>query len=554
MRPASVAFGLGALLLLLSSPLLAQPAAQLRVPMERYSLLPYLEEDALFVQGSMLPDNWRLDISLGLKYVHQPWRIFVTPDEVQSPVEDMLQIRPGVSFNFRGYAQAAVVVPFSHQVAGTATNFPTIQNPEGLHLLDPEIFLRVPFMRKRVAGFGASAGAQVFIPAGEDKDFVGAGHFRAALHLGADFVLGSFALALNTGVLIQESREVLETQVGSEFFLRPAASYLFPVGGYGFGIMAEANLATALSSFFSERNGNAFQVVFSLVLRPRDAVDGGFYAIAGGGSRLQGGGYAVPISNMDARLGYGVVFQEGSGGEGPADVEARSQPSAKTAPQTVASAGTAAGTSGGTSGQETYESPEDTSRSSAPSGQRPRVQDLEGGEVPPPPVEVADSRSFASRGPTGVLDYIRVNFSTGLPGPTGDRSGSADLPGGVRQQVQDNRDKILAAARAPGARLVVIGFTDKCFEGPPFLAAAYNQDLGKRRAQAMVALLRDVLGADFNSLDVRVRSVGWRCANPRCQCATPDMPECASDRKVELAVQFADEEYRCPEGEYWLAR
>ncbi|NMB73499.1 MAG: hypothetical protein GYA21_00055 [Myxococcales bacterium] len=552
MRPASLAFGLGALLLL-SAQALAQPAAQLRVPMERYSLLPYLEEDALFVQGSMLPDNWRLDLSLGLKYVHQPWRIFVTPDEMQAPVEDMLQIRPGVSFNFRGYLQAAVVVPFSHQVAGQATNFPTLQNPEGMHLLDPEIFLRVPFFRKRIGGFGAGAGAQLFIPAGEDSDFVGAGRFRAALHLGADFVLGSFAAALNAGVLLQESKEVLETQVGSEFFLRPAVSYLFPVGGYGFGIMAEANLATALSSFFSERNGNAFQVVFSLLLRPRDAAEGGFYAIAGGGSRLQGGGYAVPIANMDARLGYGVVFKEG-GASASEDVEAKSQPAAKTAPQTVASAGAGTGTSAGASGQETYESPEDGKPAAAPEGKRPRVTDLDGGEVPPPPVEVADTRGIPARGPTGVLDYIRVSFGTGLPGPTGAGSGSAELPEGVRSQVQENRERILQAARAPGARLVVIGFTDKCFEGPPFLAAAYNQELGKRRAQAMVALLRDVLGADFNSLDVRVRSLGWRCANPRCQCGNPQMAECAADRKVEIAVQFSDEEYRCPEGDYWLAR
>lgn len=547
MRPASLAFGLGALLLV-SAQALAQPAAQLRVPMERYSLLPYLEEDALFVQGSMLPDNWRLDLSLGLKYVHQPWRIFVTPDEVQSPVEDMLQIRPGVSFNFRGYLQAAVVVPFSHQVAGRATNFPTLQNPEGMHLLDPEIFLRVPFFRKRISGFGAGAGAQVFIPAGEDSDFVGAGRFRAALHLGADFVLGSFAAALNTGVLLQESKEVLETQVGSEFFLRPAVSYLFPVGGYGFGIMAEANLATALSSFFSERNGNAFQVVFSLLLRPRDAGEGGFYAIAGGGSRLQGGGYAVPIANMDARLGYGVVFTEGGAAESE-DVEAKVTPSQKTAPPAVA-----ASTGGGTAGQETYESPEDGKPATSPAEKRPRVTDLDGGEVPPPPVEVADRRAYAARGPTGLLDYIHVNFATGLPGPTGGRSNSTELPEGVRHQVQENRERILQAARAPGARLVVIGFTDKCFEGPPFLAAAYNQELGKRRAQAMVALLRDVLGADFNSLDVRVRSLGWRCANPRCQCGNPQMAECAADRKVEIAVQFSDEEYRCPEGEYWLAR
>lgn len=548
MRPASLAFGLGALLLFVSSPLLAQPAAQLRVPMERYSLLPYLEDDALFVQGSMLPDNWRLDLSLGLKYVHQPWRIFVTPDEMQAPVEDMLQIRPGLSFNFRGYVQAAVVVPFSHQVAGTATNFPTLQNPEGMHLLDPEIFLRVPFLRKRIAGFGAGAGAQVFIPAGEDSDFVGAGRFRAALHLGADFVLGSFAAALNTGVLLQESKEVLETKVGSEFFLRPAVSYLFPVGGYGFGIMAEANLATALGSFFSERNGNAFQVVFSLLLRPRDATEGGFYAIAGGGSRLQGGGYAVPIANMDARLGYGVVFKEGGASESE-DVEAKAPPPPKTSPQAVA-----ASPGGGTAGQETYESPEDGQPAASPAGKRPRVTDLEGGEVPPPPVEVADRRSYATRGPTGLLEYIHVNFATGHPGPTGAASGSVEMPEGVRHQVQENRERILQAARAPGARLVVIGFTDKCFEGPPFLAAAYNQELGKRRAQAMVTLLRDVLGADFNSLDVRVRSQGWRCANPRCQCGNPQMAECAADRKVEIAVQFSDEEYRCPEGEYWLAR
>jgi outer membrane protein OmpA-like peptidoglycan-associated protein len=118
-----------------------------------------------------------------------------------------------------------------------------------------------------------------------------------------------------------------------------------------------------------------------------------------------------------------------------------------------------------------------------------------------------------------------------------------------------HKDEILAKIQKPGARLVFVGFADKCFIGPPYLAKKFNKQLSLRRARAVRDRVRDMLGRFMDAVPVKVLGMGFACANPKCNCSTPDMPECSMDRKVEIYVEYGEEKpFQCPAGRYWLAR
>jgi outer membrane protein OmpA-like peptidoglycan-associated protein len=504
--------------------------------MERYSVAPFLTDSFLLLEQTVPPDAIRLDLSLAFKYMHQPWRIYNEPSPTQVPVQEHIQIRPAVAFGYKRWFDVAVVVPFSYQVAGNADQWPSLSGHDGTHLLDPELFIRVPILHERRAGFGLAGGIQQFFPLGTADPFVNYHDWQTALMVAADWTWQHLAIGINTGFLLRPKHASL-TPLGSEWFVCPGISYSFPLGGYSLGLAVEGNIATELSSFFSDRNGNAYQLLCSLILQPSEGAEG-VYAALGGGSRMQGGGYGVPLSNVDARVGYSLHFRGKRAGQ-----EAESASAAGTA---APATGTAAVSATGTA---------DTGAASTP-GQT-GTQPGSGTAKPPDqgkPVKVA--RQTEPMAAQGRVPVVHLGFATGAPGGkgAGAKSGSAEMPAEIRQQVTEQRDQILRELQVPGARLVIVGFADKCYEGPPPLAKQYNQELSERRASAMLQVFREVLGRDLEGLEVQTLAMGMSCANPHCPCGHPEDPGCANDRKVDVYIQMGNEEYRCPNGTYWLAQ
>jgi len=545
----------------------------IRVPLERYSISPYLQESFLFLQGTTLPDMIKLDISLGMKYMHQPWRVYETAnsDYMQTPVEDHFQIRPALSFAYRNWFDVALVVPISYQTAGQTDRFPTtVTGQEDWHMLDPELFVKVPFFHERISGFGLAAIGQMVFPFRTEDAFVGYNVWQGAVVVAADWRYENFGIMLNTGFVFREENETLNTTIGNEWLIRPGVSYHLPLGSYSLAFSAEGNIVTGLSSFFSEANENAFQMLLSVQLQPTGYKDG-VYAAVGGGSHMQGGGYGVPISNVDSRLGYSFQW------ESKPDVVAVAEgPSAR---EDVIPEGEWEKPSGPTEGGEvpdadravevgevpdeappgqvvaTGESPEESPPGQPPEGVSPEGERIEVASIVPQPVE-EEPIEVSTAYQRGV-SVLKVNFEPDTPpeDPSGIASGSSAIPDSVRRRVRSSRTQIAAKLRQPGARLLIVGFADKCFKGHPYLGNQYNKDLSRRRATAMLDVLKETMGDDLAGVDIRILAMGRRCANPKCRCSTPQMEECAYDRRVEIFIDYGEmEEYRCPSGDYWLAR
>jgi outer membrane protein OmpA-like peptidoglycan-associated protein len=344
--------------------------------------------------------------------------------------------------------------------------------------------------------------------------------FQGSILVAVDWVWESLSVLLNTGFLFREQLNPFErVPIGSEFMIRPGVAYRFGLGAYSMGVGAEANIATGLDSFFGNENTNAFQLLFSVQLMPNQSSDG-VYAALGGGSRLQGGGYGVPLANVDSRVGYSIQWGA------PRDEFVEEERPA-TVPDEV---------------------PEEV-----PEDKKPVVAKVE--PVPLvklPPQEAPITASVTRVSGAGI---VQIGFAPDAPSKSQMASGSAALPPSARKQLAAKREEISAGLRRPGARLVVIGFADKCFQGPPYLANIYNKDLSKRRARALVDLLREVMGGALRGVPVETLAMGRRCANPACRCATSEMRECADDRRVEIHIEYGGPaEYQCPHGEYWLAR
>ena len=87
-------------LILIGLPVAGLAQTQVGLPGDRYSISPYLQDSYLFTQSTTGSDAIRLDFSFGMKYMRQPWRLYLenNPDAVQIPVDDYMQFRPGVSF------------------------------------------------------------------------------------------------------------------------------------------------------------------------------------------------------------------------------------------------------------------------------------------------------------------------------------------------------------------------------------------------------------------------------------------------------------------------
>jgi outer membrane protein OmpA-like peptidoglycan-associated protein len=574
MRKKISTVGLAFFLLLGPAPVWSQTAGEdssLRVPLERYSISPYLEDSFIFLQGTTLPKAVKLDFSLGLKWMRQPLRLKsrtgTGPNDyiLQAPVEDQLQIRPAVTFAYGQWFDLAAVLPIVHQTPGPVDSFPTLDGQQGgVFLLDPEIFLRVPVLHKRAAGFGLAFGGQLFLPLGTQQVFAGLPRWQSSVLMAADWKYKDFSLLVNTGFLFRGERytSIESIDIGSEWFIRPGVTYSLTMGSYNLGFSAEANFQTGVETNFSDDNVNAVQFLFSLLVRPAE-VSGGFYANLGSGARMQDGGYGVPYANVDGRLGYSMQWEikekvyvaEAPQPPPPKEEKPEEVPpppaeipdeAVEETPEEVPVAAPAP--------PAPEEKPEEVEEAvpeeiepepliAAVPRELPPVEEKPAAE-PPPMEEPPRPIEAARRTDVGVL----VVKGDGFP------KNSAEITPVLRERVVAGKRSLLEELK-PGASLLIVGHADKCFEGAPYLGKQYNKELAQERVDAMRALLREVLGARLQGVEIRALALGRKCANPRCDCSTPEMPECASDRKVEVFVQYGEAEaYTCPRGTYWLDR
>ncbi len=558
------------LLVLGSIPARGQTAGEdprLRVPLERYSISPYLQDSFIFLHPTSLERTVKLDFSLGLKWMRQPLRLKSKTGEddyiLQAPVEDQLQIRPAVTFAYGQWFDLAAVLPIIHQTPGPVDSFPTLDGQQGgVFILDPELFLRVPVLHERAAGFGLAFAGQLFLPLGTQQVFAGLPRWQSSVLLAADWAYKNFALLLNTGFLFRGERytSIESIEIGSEWFIRPGVTYSLTMGSYKLGFSAEANFQTGVESNFSDDNVNAIQFLFSLLIQPAE-VAGGFYANLGSGARMQDGGYGVPYANVDGRLGYSMQWEikeaeylaEAPVAPPPPEEEEKpEEPPAPTEPPPEAAEEVAVAEPPPVPVPE--EKPEEVEEVAPEVEPEPLVAAVP--REPPPPVEKVEPPPKPVRAKPRPVETARVTrVGTLVVKSDQMATASAQIPRSQREGIAASKPALLEELRAPGATLLIVGHSDKCFDGAPYLANQYNRELSQQRVDAMLSFLREVMGAELRDVEIRTLALGRKCANPKCRCISPEMPECANDRKVEVFVQHGEQEsYICPHGEYWLAR
>jgi outer membrane protein OmpA-like peptidoglycan-associated protein len=564
--------GLACLLLLGSSTARGQATGEdprLRVPLERYSVSPYLQDSFIFLQGTTLERAVKLDFSLGLKWMRQPLRLKSKTGEddyiLQAPVEDQLQIRPAVTFAYGQWFDIAAVLPIIHQTPGPVDSFPTLDGQQGgVFLLDPELFLRVPVLHERAAGFGLAFAGQLFLPLGTQQAFAGLPRWQSSVLMAVDWAYKNFSLLLNTGFFFRGERytSVESIEIGSEWFIRPGVTYSLAMGSYKLGFSAEANFQTSVETNFSDDNVNAIQFLFSLLIQPAE-VAGGFYANLGSGARMQDGGYGVPYANLDGRLGYSMQWEikepvyvaEAPVAPPPPREEEKPvepPPPPEVPAEAVEEVPVAAPTPPAPVPEEQPEEVEEVT----PEEIEPEPLVAVVPPKPPPPVEKVEPAPPPVKAEPRPVEAARVTrIGTLVVKSDQMATASAEIPRSQREGIAASKSVLLEELQTPGATLLIVGHSDKCFQGAPYLANQYNRELSQERVDAMLSFLREVMGAELRDVEIRTLAMGRRCANPKCRCVTPEMPECANDRKVEVFVQHGEQEsYTCPHGVYWLAR
>jgi outer membrane biosynthesis protein TonB len=565
-NPSPVALAL--LLVLVACPARGQTAGEdprLRVPLERYSISPYLQDCFIFLQGTTLERAMKLDFSLGLKWMRQPLRLKSKTGEddyiLQAPVEDQLQIRPAITFAYGQWFDLAAVLPIIHQTPGPVESFPTLEGQQGgVFMLDPELFLRVPVLHKRAAGFGLAFAGQLFLPLGTQQVFAGLPRWQSSVLLAADWAHENFALLLNTGFLFRGERytSIESIEIGSEWFIRPGVTYSLAMGSYKLGFSAEANFQTGVESNFSDDNVNAVQFLFSLLIQPAE-VAGGFYANLGSGARMQDGGYGVPYANLDGRLGYSMQWEIkepeylAKAPVVPPPPEKEEKPE-EPPPPPEAPTEAAEEVPVAEPPPVLEEKPEEVEEAAPEMEPEPLVAAVP--REPPPPVEKVEAPPPPMKVEPRPVETARVTRIGTLVFKSDQMAtASAEIPRSQREGIAASKSALIEELQAPGATLLIVGHSDKCFDGAPYLANQYNRELSQQRVDAMLSFLREVMGAELRDVEIRTLALGRKCANPKCRCIRPEMPECANDRKVEVFVQHGEQEsYICPHGEYWLAR
>jgi outer membrane protein OmpA-like peptidoglycan-associated protein len=478
---------------------------------------------------------------------------------LRAPVEDRLQFRPAITFAYGQWFDVAAVLPIVHQTPGEVRgSFPSLEGKQGgIFLLDPELFVRVPVLHKRAAGFGLAFAGQLFLPLGTQQAFAGLPRWQSSVLMATDWKYKNFSVMLNTGFLFRGERytSIESIDVASEWFVRPGVAYYLTMGAYNLGFAAEANIQTSVESNFSDDNVNAFQFLFSLMIQPAEVTEG-FYAALGGGARMQGGGYGVPLANIDGRLGYSMqweIKEDVYVAEAPKPPPPKEEvkPEAAPPPPEIPE-------------EAVEETPEPVPIVAPVPEEKPEeVEEVEPeplvaavpAEPPPPVEEVEPAPPPVKVKPRPIVTARATSIGTLLLKSDKMATASADIPQSQREGIAASKPLLLQELQAPGATLLIVGHSDKCFEGAPYLANQYNRELAQRRVDAMLSFLRETMGAELRDVEIRTMALGWKCANPKCRCATPEMPECANDRKVEVFVQHGEQEsYTCPHGVYWLAQ
>lgn len=613
-------------------PLAGLAQTQVGLPGDRYSISPYLQDSYLFTQSGEGGDAVRLDFSVGMKYMRQPWRLYLEtdPDAVQVPVNDHMQFRPGVSFSYKRYIDLGVVVPVAYQSGGSGeVVVPGIDSEAGAHLLDPELFVRVPFLHERPAGFGLALATHVFVPVGQNQNFVGTKSWQGALLLlAADWRSNGFCVALNTGAHLREHAHVLSTPIEPEWLIRPAISYSVPLGSYRLGFAVEANIGTSLYDFFNSENVDAFQMLMSVQIQPA-AYTEGFYGAAGGGATAlgDGGGYGVPLAHFEGRFGYSLQWgakrrrilvadkeakeklppgEEPPPGEQPPPGEEGVVVATKVPGEAIPAAGPGELPPGEEPApEEPLSEPEEPIAVPEPIEEVPEeapgervavavpepIETGRPGELPPEeageepgeepiavpepieePIPTAAPRELPPRkrvreprvavakiaglqliGRSGFGFNDPLALSPDRPASYVDTPAAPAVPPEHLARIVANVEKNLDRIRSTGARILVVGYADKCFEGFPYLANVYNLELSQRRVNAVADGLKQKLGGKLQGIAIHKLPMGRRCANPACECRNPEMPACSDDRRVEVYLDTSTEPFRCPRGEYWLA-
>jgi len=223
-------------------------------------------------------------------------------------------------------------------------------------------------------------------------------------------------------------------------------------------------------------------------------------------------------------------------------------------------------------GEETAEvPPEETAREVPPAEEVPEVPPEETAPEPkvasifPEPIPTGRQEELPPaqevREVGGRFQVARVDFMVDAPKalspeqPTEyvDTDSEPALTSLAKENLRAQKGAMLAKLRETRGGLLIVGFSDKCYDGPPYLGTQYNRELTTRRVKAVVRYLRSIMGNELEGVSIRLMPMGRRCANPLCRCSTPEMTPCAKDRRVEIYVETgAEESFQCPEGDYWL--
>ncbi len=109
------------------------------------------------------------------------------------------------------------------------------ENREGVTLGDISLRPKVSFLNAEDSAVGLALLVDVTLPTGAADRFVGAGSVTATPRLAFDVKLANWQFAANAGALVQSSRTIRETDLGSQMIWGASAEYSFLEGLVLFG-------------------------------------------------------------------------------------------------------------------------------------------------------------------------------------------------------------------------------------------------------------------------------------------------------------------------------
>lgn len=615
------------------------------VPPVRYAPSPYLLSPFLLVMDSDVPDAARVEISLIFSQLNDPWRVPDSNGDDVSPIEHLQMLRPTLVYSPGRWFDMALSWPLSLHFGGSERTVAQGEIPgEGVHLLSPELLLRVPVSRIGRRGMGLALVGRGVAPIGDDASFLGDPGRYGDAFLVAYWRYGRFSAGVNAGLVLRKSTGVVDGSVGNEVVIRPGLSYEFVAGSFGVGLSAEANLAGPPGNPLSGDPFVARQFLLSLVVRPLNAWSGVFGAVGGWWSRLgDAGQYGTGDARVDARFGYAWVRghkgrSAGSGrepieyascegfpyykfrcgvcqpemdlewdfGDGSAIVHEKQPEHIYDTPGTYVVLLLRRGILIAEKTVEVAATPRPLSiRSMTCEPERPMERLCAKDGVPIVCSFSSNARRFdsvewdwgdggTSFGQEGKHTYeeagqytIRLNaiscgrevelvldeplwmdccdcerfkvadfyFPVDCPLPEPEDVGAMPAVGGECQgftareqwQLVGKRHRLTEILAQSSVRVLVVSYADICYQGSAQQADEYNDQLSRRRAEKVLDLVRSTLGEGDLEIRYYVAATGRHCANPGCDCNAPESRACARDRKVEVYIDFGNQDdFVCP--------